>query len=346
VIKCPACERSNTDNALICAYCGTPLVDLEITHSTRSLGDTDYEEGVPKWGSARFGMGMNLVLTAVEANKPFTFDAGKVEVLTIGRSDPKSPEVPDIDLTAIKGHESGVSRKHAIILRRDGALHIVDNGSANGTFLNGQRLVAQQPRVLRDGDDLRLGHMVVRVRFVKQGAPAAAPPPRRKAATDEAITTPPVPVVPSPSTATPSIADADLQTVPSMATPDVIVEPQPTPPPAPPAAKEPLPTVVFSPDESPAVTRQLDESRLPKGKDARTGTDRATREMSIQPAQPAGEAAAKDSDANEAAAKDVATESATQDEAAAKGIAGTRDDEEAKQDDAAAKGVAGTGPDA
>jgi predicted component of type VI protein secretion system len=338
VIKCPACERSNTDNALICAYCGTPLVDLEITHSTRSLGDTDYEEGVPKWGSARFGMGMNLVLTAVEANKPFTFDAGKVEVLTIGRSDPKSPEVPDIDLTAIKGHESGVSRKHAIILRRDGALHIVDNGSANGTFLNGQRLVAQQPRVLRDGDDLRLGHMVVRVRFVKQGAPAAAPPPRRKAATDEAITTPPVPVVPSPP-----VAPAGPE---FPAPPDVIVEPRPTPAPAPPEAREPLPTVIHYPEDSPVVTKPLDDSHAPESSDAPSGSDRATREVSIPPGEPADEAAATGVVATDAVATDVATESATQDEAAAKGIAGTRDDEEAKQDDAAAKGVAGTGPDA
>ena len=55
--------------------------------------------------------------------------------------------------------------KTAFLLRRDGALHIVDNDSANGTYLNGQRLVARQPRILRDGDDIRLGHLVVRVTF-------------------------------------------------------------------------------------------------------------------------------------------------------------------------------------
>ena len=56
-----------------------------------------------------------------------------------------------------------------MIIRVDnGALAIVDNNSANGTFLNGHRLVPQQPRILRDGDDIRLGHLTMRVTF--QGA--------------------------------------------------------------------------------------------------------------------------------------------------------------------------------
>ena len=40
-------------------------------------------------------------------------------------------------------------------------------GSHNGTYLNGQRLIAHQPRVLRDGDDIRLGFLVLRVKFVR-----------------------------------------------------------------------------------------------------------------------------------------------------------------------------------
>ena len=66
---------------------------------------------------------------------------------------------------SLGGADKGVSRYHAAIVRRDGALSIVDKGGANGTFLNGQRLIAHQPRILRDGDDLRLGHMVLQVRF-------------------------------------------------------------------------------------------------------------------------------------------------------------------------------------
>ncbi|RMG88346.1 MAG: FHA domain-containing protein, partial [Chloroflexi bacterium] len=48
---------------------------------------------------------------------------------------------------------------------RDGSLHIKDLGAKNGTFLNGQKLVPEQPRVLRDGDEIRLGRLILEVHF-------------------------------------------------------------------------------------------------------------------------------------------------------------------------------------
>lgn len=41
----------------------------------------------------------------------------------------------------------------------------MDLGSANATYLNGQKLVANQSRILRDGDELRLAKMIVRINF-------------------------------------------------------------------------------------------------------------------------------------------------------------------------------------
>lgn len=136
---------------------------LQVHVSTRSLDNTDYEEGVPKWGSARFNG--NLVLDVLETDASFTFEAQSINELVLGRKDPNSNDGPDVDLTETNAVEKGVSRNHAIIINRDGSLYVMDNGSSNGTFLNGQRLVAKQPRVLRDGDDVRLGHLVVRVTF-------------------------------------------------------------------------------------------------------------------------------------------------------------------------------------
>jgi predicted component of type VI protein secretion system len=43
---------------------------------------------------------------------------------------------------------------------------VTDLGSANSTFLNGQRLMPHEPRVLRDNDEVRLGRLVFRVNFV------------------------------------------------------------------------------------------------------------------------------------------------------------------------------------
>lgn len=168
MIICDVCRHENKEGEVHCARCGAPLVDVTAAQATRSLGDTDFEEGMPKWGSARFNGAMNLVLTVLDSDLIYTFNADDVSELVIGRLNTDTGERPAIDLTAADAMEKGVSRRHALIVRRDGALHVMDCGSANGTYLNGQKLVAHQPRILRDGDDVRLGHLVVRVTFRPQ----------------------------------------------------------------------------------------------------------------------------------------------------------------------------------
>lgn len=160
--KCTKCGTENAENEIHCVRCGEPLTDAI---ATRSLGDTDFEEGVPKWGSARFNGTMNLIVQVLETQQRFTFDADQITSLKMGRADRDTGTKPEVDLTQSRAAELGVSRHHATILRKDGALHILDNDSANGTYLNGQRLVAHQPRILRDGDDVRLGHLVLRITF-------------------------------------------------------------------------------------------------------------------------------------------------------------------------------------
>lgn len=51
--------------------------------------------------------------------------------------------------------DAEVSRRHAIVRRTNGALEIVDQGSANGTFVNGARIDGS--RRLANGDSVRLG---------------------------------------------------------------------------------------------------------------------------------------------------------------------------------------------
>lgn len=138
--------------------------------TTRSLGDTDFEEMAPRWGTARFNDHMNLILTVTEQPGRFVFDADRVMEMVIGRYDAAAQVSPDVDLTPYGASGKGVSRRHAAIVRRDGALHLVDLESPNGTYLNGQKLIPNQARVLRDGDDIRLGHLVLRVTF-EQAAP-------------------------------------------------------------------------------------------------------------------------------------------------------------------------------
>jgi pSer/pThr/pTyr-binding forkhead associated (FHA) protein len=84
---------------------------------------------------------------------------------SLGRRDPATGTMPDVDLSAYAGYRLGVSRKHAIIRLKNERLEIYDLGSSNGTSVNGTRLNAHQPQVLRDGDELLLGKMMVRVLF-------------------------------------------------------------------------------------------------------------------------------------------------------------------------------------
>ena len=56
-----------------------------------------------------------------------------------------------------------VSNTHAILLARDGGYSIVDLGSRNGTFVNGERL-GTHARTLRHGDSVQLGQTVLTFR--------------------------------------------------------------------------------------------------------------------------------------------------------------------------------------
>jgi hypothetical protein len=86
------------------------------------------------------------------------------DTVLIGRSNPGDPS-PDLDLTEFGALEQGVSRHHIRITRHRNVFVICDVGSANGTFLNGKRLLWSQETLLHDGDDVRLGDLKLKVKF-------------------------------------------------------------------------------------------------------------------------------------------------------------------------------------
>lgn len=75
--------------------------------------------------------------------------------LTIGRA-------PDNDIVL---DDPQVSRHHAQVVRRGDEISVEDLGSTNGTLVNGVRLAPHAPQPLRDGDELRLGKLALRVFF-------------------------------------------------------------------------------------------------------------------------------------------------------------------------------------
>lgn len=54
--------------------------------------------------------------------------------------------------------DAGVSRRHAIVVQRRGSVRILDDRSANGTWVNGRRVFDAE---LHDGDVIVLGRAVL-----------------------------------------------------------------------------------------------------------------------------------------------------------------------------------------
>jgi len=94
-------------------------------------------------------------------------------VVTIGRSVPGQPGSPDIDLQ----QDQSVSRQHAEMRWTASRLCLVDQGSTNGTWLNGERLTPGEPRWLRSGDRIAVGRLSVLTVYLSGAEDAGTAPP-------------------------------------------------------------------------------------------------------------------------------------------------------------------------
>ncbi len=168
MIDCPCGKYKIDPKESICSRCGILLRKIRFGTTTH-VGDTDDEDAVTRLGTARFNpRRMLLVLRIRDTGREYAFRGSELTSITLGRIDPETGDKPDVDLTQDDGINKGVSRKHAVIIRKEeGTLSIIDKGAANYTFLNGTRLIPNQPRMLRDSDELRLGKLVILVRYMQ-----------------------------------------------------------------------------------------------------------------------------------------------------------------------------------
>lgn len=159
-VVCPECKTPNPADARYCFACGMLLTR---TGTQQLYMDEDVSQG------ASFGNLSSLVFTVRGYDdKPIRIDVQDHQELIIGRTSSDSVIVPDIDLTNYDAPQMGVSRVHATIKRRDTVVTVSDMGSVNHTYLNGERIFPQEIRVLRDGDELRLARLVMRVSFQRE----------------------------------------------------------------------------------------------------------------------------------------------------------------------------------
>lgn len=199
---CPTCAHRNRPGTLLCDNCGTNLTtgqqaalgtrDLREpeTADKPSTGDLSSADAQPSTDKQAVGASPSppARLDSAEASAIRTAGTGvfdntmtlrieieggatpillkpKAQDMILGRRDPTTGATPDVDLTPYAGYRMGVSRKHASLKLADNQLNLWDLGSSNGTFLNGTRLNPHRPYPVRDGDEIRLGQMILRLFF-------------------------------------------------------------------------------------------------------------------------------------------------------------------------------------
>ncbi len=131
---CPNCERRNDAVNAVCEFCGTVL------ENTQAFDAPDLV--MPK-----------LTFNGIPLAVPLQVE------LVIGRSDPNEDWQPDIDLLPYGGTSgAGVSRRHARLVWY-GDWKIEDLNSANGTYLDQQRIVWGKPQMLKPGAVIQIGRL-------------------------------------------------------------------------------------------------------------------------------------------------------------------------------------------
>ncbi|MFN8527531.1 MAG: FHA domain-containing protein [Anaerolineae bacterium] len=159
--NCPRCGKPNPVDEVLCAHCGTFLQIGKSAYETSRFDDPGAND------SGYFGEESTLLLMLRDTNYAFRLrPQDNRHDIVIGRSNGASMK-PDIDLLEHGGDNFGVSRLHMSVRyeTKDKTVCVVDMNSANGTFLNGQRLHPREVRVIRHGDELRLGRLTMRVFF-------------------------------------------------------------------------------------------------------------------------------------------------------------------------------------
>lgn len=206
MVICPGCRSEQMNGTLFCAECGTdlqtpaaPTFDLppepapvmpppppsplrpvraaQASKSTmppaRPAPAPPYPEPAPAQSNGAVG---SRHQARVRTNfRMIVLNSGRViecpdqDNVIIGRSDALTGEQPDIDLTPDNALELGVSRRHACLTFRDNQAFLTDLGSTNRTFLNRQVMMRGQPYEVQDGDEVRLGNVIVKVIYNSDG---------------------------------------------------------------------------------------------------------------------------------------------------------------------------------
>lgn len=138
MVHCGFCGQRIAANDVFCAHCGQ-------------------QQPLPGQSAAlRAARATAKLIVAGTTELDSSFHLHKESNL-VGRTDPHSSIFPEVDLSKFDPHTK-VSRRHARIWQQGGTFLVEDLDSINGTVINDAvKLAPHQPRVLENGDKLRLG---------------------------------------------------------------------------------------------------------------------------------------------------------------------------------------------
>ena len=142
-IYCPECGFQNPEAANYCARCGALLVKDSPADTTMTFTPEETETVA---AAQLEELGIERPALVVRSGGGRTGEAfhPEGERTTIGRSPDCGVFLDDVT----------VSRRHAVLIERDGRWWVEDQGSLNGTFLNRRRIESAE---LSDGDELQVG---------------------------------------------------------------------------------------------------------------------------------------------------------------------------------------------
>lgn len=156
---CLVCNYVNPASATRCAQCNAPLRVSQTVHLTGDVDGQITQEYELEHVDLDPG---TMALYFVGRSQPLVVPVEDGVIL--GRFTPDAP-LPVIDLSDYSAGLLGVSRQHASITPTDEGYVIEDLDSSNGTFVNETPVPAQVPRLLRSHDQVRLGGLIMFVRF-------------------------------------------------------------------------------------------------------------------------------------------------------------------------------------
>ena len=148
-MNCNECGQEVSDEANFCPSCGASVGagarGHEDTTAAIEVGVLDPQHEVEDLPELAPGTGMLVVVRGPNAGSRFLLDRATT---TVGRH-------PDSDIFL---DDVTVSRRHAIVSRGPKGMQVEDNGSLNGTYVNGDRV---DQRGLATGDELQIGRFKV-----------------------------------------------------------------------------------------------------------------------------------------------------------------------------------------